>query len=583
MISSASARSMTDALALRHLGDGDGDGRYSEIDAMAAFFRAKGPAAIKDEDAREQFYDDWLAYQKQHRLYGSVLSPLPSGEGWSTPDLLRLVRFVEHFAYYSPGHAYSLQVTFLSLFAILMGQNDGLKREAVDAIADGAVLGFGVSERDHGADLFGNEFRIDETAPGQYVANGSKYYIGNANVAAMIAVLARKGADPAGNARRAPFALAAVRPEGGSRLSRLEKIHTSGVRAAFVGGFSVKDYAFPASDLIAEGRAAWDAVFGSVTLGKFLLGFGSIGICSHALEEAVGHLNGRKLYGEPAMNLPHIRSLASRAYVRLAAMKLFAYRALDYLQAASETDRRYVLFNAVQKAKVGTEGEAVIALISECVGAKGFEGDTYIEMARRDAQLIPAVEGSTHVNQALAALFVPRYFSAGAPRIKQPKSLVAGEIKPSANLYLTRARAGLFHATAFAGCLRSYRPLAAITNVRLLAGQARVFAKFVSDPRGKDLLTVGTETSLMLGRFVATFAYAQLIAENCARCQVPPELISTIFDGLIDDLNRQALAMAAMPELDGAGRAMLRRMVTVPQTSRADWDFVAERLKPASG
>ena len=37
------------------------------------------------------------------------------------------------------------------------------------------------------------------------------------------------------------------------------------------------------------------------------------------------------------------------AYARLTAMKLYAYRAMDYLQAASADDRRYLLFNAVQK------------------------------------------------------------------------------------------------------------------------------------------------------------------------------------------------------------------------------------------
>jgi arginine decarboxylase len=68
-------------------------------------------------------------------------------------------------------------------------------------------------------------------------------------------------------------------------------------------------------------------------------------------------------------------------------MKLYGYRALDYVHAANERDRRYVLFCAVQKAKVSTEGVKVMALLSECIGAKGFESDTYFEMALRDAHL----------------------------------------------------------------------------------------------------------------------------------------------------------------------------------------------------
>ena len=93
------------------------------------------------------------------------------------------------------------------------------------------------------------------------------------------------------------------------------------------------------------------------------------------------------------------------------AMKCFAYRALDYLQASSKDDRRDLLFNAVQKAKVSTEGVKVMATLSECIGAKGFESDTYFEMALRDAQLIPGLEGSTHINFGLTSRFIDPYFT----------------------------------------------------------------------------------------------------------------------------------------------------------------------------
>jgi len=89
-------------------------------------------------------------------------------------------------------------------------------------------------------------------------------------------------------------------------------------------------------------------------------------------------------------------------------MKLYAYRALDYVHAANATDRRHILFCAVQKAKVSTEGVRVMALLSECINAKGFESDTYFETALRDIQLIPGLEGSTHINLDMTAQFIDR-------------------------------------------------------------------------------------------------------------------------------------------------------------------------------
>src|SRR5439155_21740193 len=121
------------------------------------------------------------------------------------------------------------------------------------------------------------------------------------------------------------------------------------------------------------------------------------------------HLTQRTLYGRPVIQRPHIRAMIAQASARLTAMKLYAYRALDYVHAARADDRRYLLYCAVQKAKVSTEGVKVMAQLSECIGAKGFEAaDTYFEMALRDAQLIPGLESSAHINLGLAAQFIPQ-------------------------------------------------------------------------------------------------------------------------------------------------------------------------------
>src|SRR5947207_3026161 len=88
---------------------------------LAEFFQAKGLPALKDEDRREQWYQDWLDYQTAHRLYASVLSPKEFSSLGQQFDLLRYARFLELFGYYSPAHGNSLQVSFLTLFWILMG------------------------------------------------------------------------------------------------------------------------------------------------------------------------------------------------------------------------------------------------------------------------------------------------------------------------------------------------------------------------------------------------------------------------------------------------------------------------------
>ena len=546
------------------------------LQKLAEFFQNKGLAALKDEDRRGQWYEDWIAYQKEHRLYATLLSPKELSSVGGEFDLLRYTRFLELFAYFSPAHGYSLQCTFLGLFPILMGSSLELKREAIAALEAGGLLAFAVSERGHGSDLLANEFVVRDLGGGRMVANGAKYYIGNSNSASLISILARKD-DASAGTKRAPFVFLALRPRDSKGFGAVRKIHTLGVRAGFVGAFEVKDYEFPAGDLISKGRDAWDAAFGTVTLGKFFLGFGSIGICEHAFEEASTHLHTRLLYGKPAIAMPHLRLAMAQAYARLAAMKLYAYRALDYVQAASASDRRYLLFAAVQKAKVSTEGVKVMALLSECMGAKGFEADTYFEMALRDALLFPSVEGSTHINLGLTARFIPRYFSRPVAELANPKSVTAAEAPPVENAYLMQARTGGLNSVSFPNCLKAYQPLSSVRNVRLFAKQVKAFRLFLRTAHVLRVPLTEDAIALTLGQCLATIAYAQLIAENAVLLAVPQEMVSVIFNLLVSDLSTSALGLAAYPKLARLGRILVRRMVAVPRSSNPDWDWVSER------
>jgi acyl-CoA dehydrogenase len=545
------------------------------IQRLVEFFEAKGLAALKQEDQREQWYQDWIDYQAQHQLYARLLSPAKYSKLGAEFDLLKLTRFLEVFAYFSPGHGYSLQVSFLGLFAILMGDNESLKREAIQTLEAGGLLAFGVSEKTHGADLLGSEFTVREIEPGKFIADGTKYYIGNSNSASMMAVLAKKDDGRAG--KRAPFVLFALRPKVSTGLGNVRKIHTLGVRAGFVGAFEVKNHEFPAADLICQGRDAWDGIFGAVALGKFFLGFGSIGICEHALEEATAHLTSRLLYGKAVIEMPHLRSALARAYARLTAMKLYAYRALDYVHAATAADRRFLLFTAVQKSRVSTEGVKVMALLSECMGAKAFEADTYFEMALRDAQILPSVEGSTHINLNMAARFLQNYFARPGADLPELRSLTAAGNAAGENAYLMEARTGSLNSVLFPDFLRAYRPLRHVANVRKFARQARGFEMFLRAAHAAPGFSDDPELTLHLGQLLAMIVYAQLIAENSVCLAVPADVVNVVFHLLVEDLGSAALTLASFSKLSATGRILIRRLVVIPSTAGPQWDLMSQR------
>lgn len=537
---------------------------------LVEFFSGKGLSALKREDREEAWYPDWIDYQSKHGLYASVLSPKAYSTRGHQFDLLKLTRFAEAIAYFGPAHGYSLQVSFLGLFPILMGTNEDLKKEAVAKLEGGGLFAFAVSERAHGSDLMANEFAVRPGDAAGWLASGTKCYIGNANAACITSVLARdRSANPDAASKRAPFVFFALRPHESPGFKNLRKIHTLGIRNAFVGEFEVHDHPVREGDIISRHREAWGALFGTVDFGKFFLGFGAVGICEHAFAEAFAHLRSRTLYGKPAIALPHLRDTMAFAFARLVAMKLYANRALDYLQAAGAEDRRYLLFNAVQKARVSTEGVKVLSALSECAGARGFEAETYIESALRDASMIPALEGSTHINFLLAAQFVGAYF-ANLKGAVPPGSVSLGQVSSEENPYWIAARDRNPKTVGFAPFLTAYEPLPAVPNVGLFARQVAAFARFASGS-AQD-----SARQIALGRCFSVVAYGQLIAENCAAGGVAPALVSVIFHALVADLTAESFALAALHAPESPERASLAEVVSVPETSAGDLEAVSE-------
>jgi acyl-CoA dehydrogenase len=537
------------------------------------FFQAKGLPSLKQNDRDEAWYQDWIDYQGKHGLYASVLSPRAYSSRRHHFNILKLTRLLEAFAYFSPAHAYSLHVSFLGLFPILLSDNEALKKEAVAKLESGGLFAFAVSEKAHGSDLFANEFTVRREAAG-WRADGCKYYIGNANVASIVCILAKKGdTEPAAAAtRRAPFVFFALRPGDAPAFQNVRKIRTLGIRPAFVGQFEVKGHVFAESDIISRGRSAWDAVHSTVNFGKFFLGFGAVGICEHAWAEAWEHMRGRVLYGKPVLEMPHLRATAVIAFARLVAMKLYAYRALDYLQAACEGDRRYLLFNAVQKARVSTEGVKTLALLSECIGARGVEADTYFEMALRDGQLIPGLEGSTHINFGLTAQFVDSYFAEPGQNVSSPPSLMLHEAVADENPYWMGSRDRNAKTVRFAHFLAGYEYLKGVVNVGLFTEQVRAFRRFAADDAVAGQPAADAGLAIAMGKCLATCAYGQLVAENCAA--VAPALVNVIFHGLIEDLTAEALKLSAMFAQDSAQRALLAQVTRIPRTRAPDLDWV---------
>lgn len=501
------------------------DARSEEVMAKTIeFFESKGKRRLKEDDHAAVWYRDFLDFVGRERIFATMCTPAGYGASDSRWDTWRICEFAEILGFYGLQYWYTWQVTVLGLGPVWMSGNEEVKRRAARLLEDGAIFAFGLSEKEHGADLYSSEMTVTPTGDGTYVANGSKYYIGNGNEAAIVSTFGRL----ADTGEYCFFAVDSRHP--GYRLVK-NVVHSQN----FVSEYALDDYPITDADILSRGDEAWNAALNTVNIGKYNLGWASIGICTHAFYEAIHHAAHRHLYGMTVTDFPHVKRLFGDAYARLVAMKLVALRAADYMRSATPDDRRYLLFNPVVKMKVTTQGEDVINHLWDVIAAKGFEADTYFEMAARDIRALPKLEGTVHVNIALIVKFIMNYF------FPDPDLQPVGQRADGVNddfLFDQGPTRGLskirFH---------DYRAVFErfdLPNVAVFCEQADGFkAMFMAEPPSEDQ-TRDTDWLMAVGEIFTLVVYSQLVLENAEIYGLDDHLVDRIFDVAVRDMSRFA-------------------------------------------
>ena len=108
-----------------------------------------------------------MQYQKEIGIFAKMLTAKGYGDDEEARfDLYRLCPMSEILGFYGEAYQYPLQVSILGIGPIWMGDSEEQKRELAQDLKDGHVFAFGMSEKEHGADLYSNEVHLTETGEG---------------------------------------------------------------------------------------------------------------------------------------------------------------------------------------------------------------------------------------------------------------------------------------------------------------------------------------------------------------------------------------------------------------------------------
>jgi acyl-CoA dehydrogenase len=537
------------------------------LEAVIGWFEQKGLRSIKHDWHQKTWNYDFVDFMKSKQVLATLMTPQGYGENaaWNT---LRNVEFAEVTGFYGITYWYTFQVSMLGLGPIFNGDNEAVKHRAAQLLKDGAVFAFGLSEREHGADIYSSDMRLVPQADGGYVARGSKYYIGNGNEAALVSTFGK-------NSETGDYVFFVV----DSKHENYECVKNTCNAQNYVAEFRLHDYPISEEDILSSGQKAWDDMLNTINYCKFNLGFGSIGLCTHAFFESMNHAAERTLYGKQVTDFPQVKRLFTDAYCRLLAMKLFSYRAVDYLRCASAEDRRYLLFNPMVKMKVTMEGEKVIDDLWDVIAAKGFEAEPFFEIAAVEIRSLPKLEGTAHVNMALIVKFMKNYLFNPAAYPPIPERTDQAD---DTFLFHQGPTRGLGD-VRFHDYNETYSQFD-LPNIEVFKNQIEGFRQLLMQAGPDERQIRNIDYMLSLGELFTLVAYGHLILEKALMDDVDPDLLNQVFDVFVRDFSVYATGLHGKPGNTDEQRSLILALVQAPVAHAEQFEKVwAEQVYAQNG
>ncbi|WP_067838162.1 acyl-CoA dehydrogenase family protein [Nocardia lijiangensis] len=609
--------------------------------ATVEWFEVRGKAALKRDDRERVWYSEFLDFVKRERVFATFLTPAAEANGdpnkrWDTGRIAMMSKIL---GFYGMSYWYVWQVTILGLGPIWQSDNKAAKQRAAALLDSGEIFAFGLSEKEHGADVYSTDMVLKPKRGGGFTATGSKHYIGNGNLAGMVSVFGRRADMPIIDSAKALNAKPAQDDYEGYLFFVADSKHKNYKlrrnvvdSQMYVAAFDLEQYPVAEEDILHRGEAAFHAAMNTVNVGKFNLGFGAVGACEHAFYESITHAENRILFGHRVTEFPQVRSLLTDSYARLIGMKLYSERAIDYLRSASPDDRRYLLFNAIEKMTVTRQGQRIIEDLADVIAARGFENDMYFPMAMLGLFGLPRLEGTVHVNMALSLKFLANYMfhpsdaglaalrvlpgTAAAPKgavraVSSALSWSSRRLAPRAGAAVPKLRAELAAArypevptrrdAADDEFLFRQGPSAGLGRIRF-ADWRPVFEKFAHVPNVavfleqalsfQTLLAAAAPTAeqqrdvdflFAIGELFTAIPYAQLILEQAAIEHTDAAVLDQLFDVFVREFAKNALALHSKPNATKAQQARALDLVRRPAFDAARFDKVLAEARAHAG
>jgi butyryl-CoA dehydrogenase/short/branched chain acyl-CoA dehydrogenase len=379
-------------MALTQLGDDEQMFR----DTVRRFAAEQIGPLVRSMDESQQM--DPALIKKLFEL-GLMGIEIPEDYGGAGGTFFNAILAVEEISAVDPSVGVMVDVqNTLCINALVRWATEDQKKKYLTRLAVDTIGSYALSEASSGSDAFALQTRATKR-PGSngsddYVLNGQKLWITNANEAGLFIVFATL--DPAAGYKGITAFLVEKDTPGFTLGKKEDKL---GIRASSTCALNFNDCVVPAAQVLGEPGKGYKIAIETLNEGRIGIGSQMLGLAAGAWGHAAKWAKERKQFGKALVEFQAMQFQLAEMATDIEAARLLVYNAarlkdakLDFLKEA-----------AMCKYFASHVAERIASLAVEVYGGSGFVKDYPVEKLYRDAKIGKIYEGTSFMQLATIA------------------------------------------------------------------------------------------------------------------------------------------------------------------------------------
>jgi alkylation response protein AidB-like acyl-CoA dehydrogenase len=321
---------------------------------------------------------------------------VPEAYGGAGADMVTQAIMAEELARGCASTSVTILISKLGMLPVMNFASEEIKRAYLPRIARGEIqASYCLSEADAGSDVASLRCRAERDGD-DYVLNGSKYWITNAEVSDTYTVFAKT--DPGAGSRGITCFL--VEKAWGVEFAAHED--KMGLRASPTGEVIFNDVRVPATHRVGEDGEGFKIAMHTLDRSRPTIGAQAVGIAQGAIDYAGTYMKGRKAFGKPISDLQGLRFMLADMAIRTEAARALVYRACATIDAG-DPDGSLSYLGAAAKSFASDTAMSVATDAVQLLGGYGYTKDFPVERFMRDAKITQIYEGTNQVQRIVVA------------------------------------------------------------------------------------------------------------------------------------------------------------------------------------